>query len=91
MVNQQGEQLDLASDNVIAAEGNVSQARTNLATSEKVRLFLLFFSLFAYCLCVRQWMNSYRKKVIILIIIIVVGVALIVGLAVGLCKLYKTC
>ena len=36
-------------------------------------------------------MNAYRKKVIILIIIIVVAVAIIVGLAVGLCKFYKTC
>ncbi len=39
----------------------------------------------------RQWMNAYRKKVIILIIIIVVAVAIIVGLAVGLCKFYGTC
>lgn len=36
MVNQQGEQLDMASDNVMTAETNVSQAREHLQTSEKV-------------------------------------------------------
>jgi hypothetical protein len=61
MVNQQGEQLDLASDNVIAAEGNVSQARTNLATSEKVRLFLLFF-FFVCLLLVRATVDEFVSQ-----------------------------
>jgi t-SNARE complex subunit (syntaxin) len=40
MVNQQGEQLDMASDNVMTSEANVSQARQHLETSEKVRVFV---------------------------------------------------
>ncbi len=41
MVAQQGETLDVASDNVIQAESNVKEARSNLATSEKVKLLSL--------------------------------------------------
>ena len=46
MVNQQGEQLDQASDNIMTSEANVSQARQHLETSEKVFLENFFFFCF---------------------------------------------
>ena len=64
MVNEQGEELDVASDNVFKSETNVTVARENLATSEK-------------------WMNSYRKKVVIVIALIVLIVAIIIAAVVG--------
>ena len=51
MVNQQGEQLDLASDNVMSADSNVSQARENLATSEKV----------SRCTCAARALTRHRS------------------------------
>ncbi len=54
MVNQQGEQLDQASDNIMTSEANVSQARQHLETSEKVFLEKFFFLLFLICFICRS-------------------------------------